>query len=62
MHAKDTATLIHCDQGLSRAPTLAYAYLAKRGYLHSEEEFRAVYPDWAPGGIWEWLTQNWDSL
>jgi len=61
MAAKDTATLIHCDQGQSRAPTLAYAYLASREGI-SEDAFRQVYPDWTPGGIWEWLQANWAAV
>lgn len=60
-------TLIHCDRGLSRAPALALAYMAKRGLLpeiHDEADaaFREIYPEYAPGGIGDWLQAHWLEL
>jgi hypothetical protein len=67
MAAKNTATLIHCDQGRSRAPTLALAYMVREGHLPAVPadaftEFTRLYPDYQPGGIWDWLTDNWDTV
>lgn len=51
---KDYKILIHCNQGESRAPTLAMLYVAKLGgygYKNFEdtvEEFRLVYPNYQP--------------
>lgn len=62
--ARDVPTVIHCDRGRSRAPTLTLAYLSHTRQLplnpdEAAEAFLAVYPDWCPGGIWDWLQQNW---
>ena len=66
--------LIHCNQGLSRAPSLALVYLAKRtgphrdyGEPYSYEEawrgFAAVYPAYAPGaGLVTFLTEHWREI
>lgn len=46
--------LIHCNQGHSRAPTIAMLYMANKGPLagksHAEvvDEFKKLYPDYAP--------------
>jgi protein-tyrosine phosphatase len=61
--------LIHCNQGESRAPSLALLYLAKRlGSLPNEsydlaaESFEAQFP-YRPGqGISRWLTRNWRQI
>ena len=68
--------LIHCNQGLSRAPSLALVYLAKRakglhghfasswdGYAGAREEFTEVYPAYAPGaGLVTFLTEHWEEI
>jgi predicted protein tyrosine phosphatase len=61
--------LIHCNQGLSRAPSLTLLYMAKRlnllpntSYQDALLEFEKNYP-YQPGkGIETFLTNYWDSL
>lgn len=62
--------LVHCNQGLSRAPSLVLLFLAKRLKTISDESFEAVaerfldlYPYFTPGlGIQIFLKQNWHSF
>jgi hypothetical protein len=61
--------LIHCNQGLSRSPSIALLYLARRSHIASEtyflatSEFRTMYPLYNPGaGITAYLNRNWDAL
>ena len=59
--------LIHCNQGESRAPSLALLFLAKDlGVLPTEsyglafQEFVKLYPPYSPGlGIQSYLWKNW---
>ncbi|MDE2096750.1 MAG: phosphatase [Patescibacteria group bacterium] len=61
--------VIHCNQGRSRAPSIALMHLVQRGgYLPREYdgavvEFRKLYPAYAPGrGIAEWMRRYWDVI
>lgn len=61
--------LVHCDQGLSRSPTLAMLYLAKRtDYLKDDlssayDEFQQVYfKDYNPGGILDYVADHWKEI
>ncbi|GAB6142553.1 hypothetical protein JCM14076_32830 [Methylosoma difficile] len=62
--------LVHCNQGESRAPSLALLFIAKcRGAIsnHSYElaksDFEAIYPGYNPGnGIRKYFSMNWESL
>jgi len=59
--------LIHCNNGLSRAPSIALLFLAKRFQAISNEnfmlaatDFKKLYPYYQPGrGIVCYLAQNW---
>jgi len=59
--------LIHCNQGESRAPSLALLFLAKRlqvldniSYHAARLEFEKLYPSYKPGlGIQAYLANNW---
>lgn len=61
--------IIHCNQGLSRAPSLALLYMAKRlnllsndSYAVARTEFKKQFP-YSPGvGIALFLSNNWDEL
>ena len=69
-HIKDRNILIHCNLGLSRAPSIALLWLAKRTDLISNESFQSaaisfkqIYPYFQPGhGISYYLTQNWSNF
>ena len=62
-----SSLLIHCNQGESRAPTLALLFLAKHlgvipngSFSAAKEEFAALYSGYRPGtGIQQFLTANW---
>ena len=62
--------IIHCNQGESRAPSLAMIFLAKDvGSLPNDSfdvarrEFVQRFPGYAPGrGIEKYLTSNWKAL
>lgn len=64
------ALLIHCNQGESRAPSLALLFLAKRravldaGSYHSaQKEFEALFSGYRPGvGIAAYFSENWSNL
>jgi hypothetical protein len=67
---RDIPTLIHCNQGESRAPTLALLLLSKKlGVISTESfesaryEFRDKFPAYAPGiGIQRFVTEHWSEL
>ena len=64
------SVLIHCNQGVSRSPTIGMIYLAKRageisnkGYRPATEEFSEKYPQYNPGrGIHLYLEDYWDAI
>ena len=64
------SVLIHCNQGDSRAPSLALLFLAKHlqvipsdSYETAEEAFVALYRDYRPGGgIRSFLKDHWPAL
>lgn len=62
--------LIHCNQGESRAPSLAMLFLAKHtgalprsSYADARQEFERLFPAYQPGnGIQQFLARNWNEL
>ncbi len=62
--------LIHCNQGESRAPSLAMMFLAKHtgqisndSFERATEEFQPLYPNYQPGlGIQIYLGENWHNF
>lgn len=62
--------IIHCNQGESRAPSLALLFLAKvvsvipnDSYGAAREEFEKLYPRYNPGqGIQKYFAKNWSVL
>jgi predicted protein tyrosine phosphatase len=62
--------VIHCNQGQSRAPSLALLFLARAlsviddsSYSSARDEFQKLYPRYQPGtGIQAYFTQNWAKL
>jgi len=59
--------LVHCNQGESRAPSLAMLLLAKHvgvisndSYASAKNDFWNIYPAYNPGlGIQRYLSENW---
>lgn len=57
--------LIHCNQGHSRAPTIAFLYMHRQGALPDDfelalEHFGRIYTDFAPAkGMLEYARAHW---
>ncbi|MCG2611813.1 dual specificity protein phosphatase family protein [Flavobacterium sp. SM15] len=64
---KGNKVLIHCNQGISRSPSIGLLYLATKGkirnenFIVAEEDFKKIYPDYSPSGIKEFLSLNWHN-
>jgi len=66
-HDRGASVLIHCNQGESRAPTLALLFLAKHlrvipngSFSDAKDVFASLYAGYRPGaGIQQFLTTNW---
>ena len=64
------AVLFHCNEGRSRAPSLALLFLAKvrrvisdDSYETARREFERLYEFYTPGkGIVAYLTENWNAI
>lgn len=61
--------LVHCDQGYSRSPSICMLFLAKRGnlisnvsYEDARNDFLKVYSHFNPGGIGEYINDNWEKI
>lgn len=67
---KGSSLLIHCNQGESRAPSLALLFLAKHlkvipaaSFAAAQAAFVGLYPTYRPGmGLQRFLTDNWAAL
>lgn len=63
--AKGSKVLVHCNQGLSRSPTIAMLYMAKHGPLREMlpfeviQNFKRIYPDYAPAEGMRLYAQRW---
>ncbi len=59
--------LIHCNQGISRSPSIGLLYLAVKGFIKNESyneakvDFIKIYPKYEPSGIKEFLELNWSN-
>jgi predicted protein tyrosine phosphatase len=61
--------LIHCNQGLSRSPSIALLYMARKGVINNQSykeataDFKIRYNGYNPGeGIESYLIKNWRFL
>jgi len=68
-HIDESPVLIHCNQGMSRSPSIALVYLAIKGklpasnYNDASKAFTELYPKYNPGrGISLYLNNNWVKL
>lgn len=60
--------LVHCNQGMSRSPTIALLYLAKYTNIFSSDDFaialarfKKLYPAYAPAnGVAMFAQENWN--
>jgi predicted protein tyrosine phosphatase len=60
--------LIHCNQGISRSPSIGLLYLAKKGkisnenYLSAKSDFEKIYPNYYPNrGVRDFLYSTWNK-
>lgn len=61
--------LVHCNQGMSRSPTIAFLYLARHTNVFSSDnlvtslnEFKKLYPAYAPAnGVEIFAQTNWNE-
>ncbi|MNU29771.1 Dual specificity phosphatase, catalytic domain [compost metagenome] len=68
-HLETHKVLVHCNQGVSRSPTIAFLYLSKytdrfSGLDHAQalEAFKEFYPPYDPGkGMADYARINWPS-
>lgn len=68
-YLKKGEVLLHCNQGHSRGPSLALAYMAMKDLIDNESyeaataDFKKVYPTYEPGkGIAHYLENNWSAV
>jgi hypothetical protein len=68
-HIPSKKILIHCNQGLSRAPSIALIYLANKGIIKNGtfneafHDFIELYKLYQPGkGIGLYINRNWNTL
>jgi len=61
--------LIHCNQGESRAPSIALVYLAHKGKINNANfqlavvDFKDIYPSYIPGtGIFLYVRNYWQDI
>lgn len=66
---EERKVIIHCNNGGSRGPSLALAYMAYKGliaagsYEEAVKEFQELYPEHAPNtGISAYLKNNWHRI
>lgn len=65
-HVKARRVLVHCNQGASRGPGVAMAYMAPElpaNFDDAERAFRQLYPSYLPkNGMRMYLMNNWHIL
>lgn len=68
-HLSAEPILIHCNQGVSRSPSIGLVYLARENkisndsYFDAKNSFFEKYPQYAPGrGIELYMQNNWNDL
>ncbi|MDE2025157.1 MAG: dual specificity protein phosphatase family protein [Patescibacteria group bacterium] len=61
--------IIMCNQGLSRSPTIALLYMAKvlkslnnNSFASAAKDFKELYPEYAPGGIGDFVNEHWSQF
>lgn len=68
-HISSSKVLVHCNQGMSRSPTIAFLYLLKftdvlprQSAENDLQEFQKLYPPYAPAkGMADYARLNWQK-
>lgn len=68
-HISDKKVLIHCNQGMSRAPSITMIYLAhieaiaSDSFENAAKDYLKLYPVYNPGnGILKYMIKNWKTI
>jgi len=68
-HISEKKVLVHCNQGGSRAPSIALLYLARIGQIANDNynnaaiDFKTIYPLYNPGhGISIYMNKHWNTI
>lgn len=66
---KDKKVLIHCNFGMSRSPSIALLYMARKGYIDNSsfknavKDFKKIYNCYSPGyGMRKYFEKYWDNI
>jgi len=61
--------IIACNQAISRSPSIALLYLAKRSHTIADtsfddarKDFLQIYPRYAPSGIADFISSKWNEI
>lgn len=68
-HIKDMEVLVHCNFGMSRSPSIALLYMARKGYIKNTSfkdalnDFRKIYNYYSPGmGMYNYFDRYWKEI
>ena len=68
-HINNMKVLIHCNFGMSRSPSIALLYMAKKGYINNTSfksallDFINIYKEYSPGiGMYKYFDNYWKNI
>ncbi|WP_028329137.1 dual specificity protein phosphatase family protein [Brachyspira alvinipulli] len=68
-HIKDMEVLVHCNFGMSRSPSIALLYMARKGYINNNsfkdalKDFVKIYSYYSPGlGMYRYFDTYWQEI
>lgn len=68
-HIKDMDVLVHCNFGMSRSPSIALLYMARKGYINNSsfkkafEDFHKIYSYYSPSfGMHRYFDNYWQEI
>ena len=68
-HIKDMEVLVHCNFGMSRSPSIALLYMARKGYINNNsfkdalKDFYEIYSYYSHGmGMYRYFDAYWQDI